>query len=320
MKIFTASVVDVLDVSHNAIRIANIIYASTVNVNFDFDDYSSKASVKSSLLSAAKIGGGTNTADALDQAIALYNSSRYGARTDAKRVTVLVTDGMSNSLSATTTAAENLKNSNVTVFAVGVGSYNLPELQAVASHPVCSHVLTLTDFQQIHSIIDEIQQSACKASHIGDVTNSIAVHVTIETVVPPPDKPLKATVSCGTLHIYVSVTELTPSEAVYDQLYIATPQSPVELTFVETLPEGQRVYITVKGTPMPHTGSNGCTNYRWSLLPARKHTRARLVGGTTPREGRLELSVDDQTWGTVCDDGFTTDNAAVVCNMLGFPS
>jgi len=43
----------------------------------------------------------------------------------------------------------------------------------------------------------------------------------------------------------------------------------------------------------------------------------RLVGGPSPREGRLEVYYNS-TWGTVCDDGFTDAAAGVVCSMLGY--
>ena len=44
---------------------------------------------------------------------------------------------------------------------------------------------------------------------------------------------------------------------------------------------------------------------------------ARLVGGPSPREGRLEVYHGGR-WGTVCDDGFTDAAARVACYSLGF--
>ena len=55
-----------------------------------------------------------------------------------------------------------LKDKGTTVFAVGVGNYYLGELKVVASDPICSHVLTLTFFKYIQSILNEIQKSACE--------------------------------------------------------------------------------------------------------------------------------------------------------------
>jgi len=43
----------------------------------------------------------------------------------------------------------------------------------------------------------------------------------------------------------------------------------------------------------------------------------RLVGGSSSREGRVEVYYNS-TWGTVCDDLFTHASARVVCYMLGY--
>lgn len=43
----------------------------------------------------------------------------------------------------------------------------------------------------------------------------------------------------------------------------------------------------------------------------------RLVGGTTNREGRIEICIDGQ-WGTICDDGWSSFDARVACRQMGF--
>ena len=39
--------------------------------------------------------------------------------------------------------------------------------------------------------------------------------------------------------------------------------------------------------------------------------------GASELEGRLEV-YHDETWGTICDDGFSDEAAQIACNALGF--
>lgn len=55
------------------------------------------------------------------------------------------------------------------------------------------------------------------------------------------------------------------------------------------------------------SGDNSCTNTG----------DIRLTGGPVNYEGRVEVCVNG-LWGSVCDNGFDTSEAIVVCRQLGY--
>ena len=60
--------------------------------------------------------------------------------------------------------------------------------------------------------------------------------------------------------------------------------------------------------------------YQSCIFPGQQsctHGDVRLAGGSSNREGRLEVCISG-VWGTVCYDGWGRTDSGVVCRQLGY--
>ncbi len=73
----------------------------------------------------------------------------------------------------------------------------------------------------------------------------------------------------------------------------------------------------------PHTTIEDCSHFEDVAVicdtACTYNGQARLVGGTDETNGRLEVCMNSN-WGTVCDDSFDNNDAAVVCRQLNLPT
>jgi len=74
-------------------------------------------------------------------------------------------------------------------------------------------------------------------------------------------------------------------------------------------------FPTLKNLLYPHGCKLISTNHFSTAVCANNDIR--LVGGTAPTNGRVEVCLN-QNWGTVCDDSWGTPDATVACRQLGF--
>lgn len=64
---------------------------------------------------------------------------------------------------------------------------------------------------------------------------------------------------------------------------------------------------------------NSSLLYECSFLIVCTNGDIRLVGGTSPTEGRVEVCVNN-VWGSVCGDSWRNTEAVVACQQAGFAS
>ena len=163
---FTANVVTHLDIGPDRNRVGLITFDFFATVRFSLNRYRTNTSLLQAIATVPYNGGGTNTSDGLNTLIAQF-STTLGARPrmdGIPRIAVVVTDGRSNSPSATIAAAKRVHASNILTYAVGVGSnLNMDELNAIATDPDSQYVRLLSAFNvnELRDLQELLSTQAC---------------------------------------------------------------------------------------------------------------------------------------------------------------
>ena len=166
MKQFVNDTVNEFDIGPDDTQVGVISFGVFATFQFYLDTYHDKATLLTAISALPYASAGSTYTD---QAIDLLRTDGFtstnGGRPQSQaipRVAVVITDGHSNSYTATVTAAQNAHDAGITIFAVGVGSgANIYELEAIASDP--SYVSTLTGFNssQFEALQMAIVNEAC---------------------------------------------------------------------------------------------------------------------------------------------------------------
>lgn len=89
--------------------------------------------------------------------------------------------------------------------------------------------------------------------------------------------------------------------------------------------DGDYIYKEIQSPVNKSCGAVTCNSYSKCIRSAFGNSvcisvvilQVRLVNGSHSGEGRVEILLNN-IWGTVCDDIWNTNNAQVVCRMLGY--
>ncbi|XP_068680125.1 von Willebrand factor A domain-containing protein 2-like [Montipora foliosa] len=185
---FVKQIVNGFKVCKKSTHVGVIIFSSNAKVISGFDEHYDKRSVLAAIDSIPYPGAGTKIGKALDLArTQLYSKS---ARSGIPNMLIVLTDGQS--MDQVTGPAQRLRDSGVTIFAVGIGGgYNLAELKAMATDPDSQHVYRAS-FNNLNAIVQSIKNRACLGSG-GTSQPAPPIASRAPTPTQPPTQPTQAT-------------------------------------------------------------------------------------------------------------------------------
>ncbi|VDI82439.1 Hypothetical predicted protein [Mytilus galloprovincialis] len=152
---FIYMVTEYLTIGNDAIMVSIVTYSDSNRLEFAFNAYSTNTSLLAAInsLSGTVTTGSTHTGEALQYVQSNILQISNGARTGVDKVVVVLTDGASNGVIDPGTAADSLRSEGVEVFAVGIGTSHLNELQDIANDPASYHVMYVSEFIYLCGLI-----------------------------------------------------------------------------------------------------------------------------------------------------------------------
>ncbi|XP_078315734.1 collagen alpha-6(VI) chain-like isoform X2 [Crassostrea virginica] len=156
---FTAEFMKGFQIGRQHVQFGLVTFSSYGRSEFYFNTYHDLQSILHKLDTIHYTGGSTHTESGLSSAKFQFYS-HHGARPNAQKIAIVLTDGQSYSTSRTIQKANELKDMGIKVISLGIGSsVSQAELMGIATDP--QHVFNVTNFDTLNSIQYEIKTAAC---------------------------------------------------------------------------------------------------------------------------------------------------------------
>ncbi|XP_062386958.1 cartilage matrix protein-like [Sardina pilchardus] len=161
MKTFVKNVTRSLLEFNTSFAFAQYSSGTTIHVNFH---QFQRTGWENQVDSISQRGGGTSTAGAIQTVVdALFDSSA-GARPDAVRILIVLTDGQSGDASSYPSVTAQADSKNITRYAIGIGSAfssqsAQDELRSIASSPESDFVFRVDNFEALDNISSRLEKS-----------------------------------------------------------------------------------------------------------------------------------------------------------------
>ncbi|RXM37103.1 Collagen alpha-6(VI) chain [Acipenser ruthenus] len=158
---FLYTLINTLDVGEDKVRIGLIQYSGTPRTEFVLNTYQKKEHILQYIKTLPYKGGGTRIGLGLDFMLKNHFTEAAGsrAREGVPQVAVIITDGQSQD--NVKEAADAVKDSGITLYAIGIKDALLTELNEIASDPDNQFVYNVADFAALTGISQNILQVLC---------------------------------------------------------------------------------------------------------------------------------------------------------------
>uniref|UniRef100_A0A8C3RP78 Collagen alpha-1(XX) chain n=1 Tax=Chelydra serpentina TaxID=8475 RepID=A0A8C3RP78_CHESE len=151
VKAFLSTLVSPFNIARDKIRIGLSQYSSDPRTEWNLNTYVTRDEVLEAVRNLRYKGGNTFTGLALSHVLEQNLKPEAGARSDAVKLVILLTDGKSQD--DVNLSAQTLKNMGIEIFAIGVKNADEAELRQVASEPLELTVYNVLDFPLLSSLV-----------------------------------------------------------------------------------------------------------------------------------------------------------------------
>ena len=164
----------------NGTRLGLSTFDDNYRSHFYLSNYTNQSAYLSAISRVSYAGGETNLGRALGLILTDQFSEERGLRPEVDglpRILIVLTDGISHD--NVSIPAKKVRDENIVIYAIGIGSYNVEQLKKIASSE--SDVRELSTFTELEKFISTITSSVCYQPRPASLNKVIITNVEQDT-------------------------------------------------------------------------------------------------------------------------------------------